>query len=126
MNHKKDQRDRLAKIVAHHRSVELRRALLKWRFNGHEVEFRCRAVMLQRDYGRKIFMTSLFQAWRRETVESAKHRLLTLGKVWKAWNDYLEYKKQLALQQMTSMRFAITYEQYKLRVCFNAIKLNKQ
>lgn len=101
------------------------RAMLLWKTHDMELDAACRLIMLRREHVQKIFLTSVFQAFKQEVYQMRKLRILHLGRIWKAWQDYVMSRRHGLLYNLSIMKFTQVNQTYHIKVCFDALKYNK-
>lgn len=86
----------------------------------------CRTVLLKRQYIERTYMASVFNALKEAVLQTKKLRLIRQGVVFNAWRHYIAWKRHNLAQNVSILTFQAANKRYITKVCFDALKHNKQ
>lgn len=68
----------------------------------------------------------MFNSLKQQCHLTRHNRHRVLFQCLKGWQDFIKYKKQFLRANLATMKFQKSNETYMIKVCFDALKLNKE
>lgn len=109
-------------LFQHHYKRILKERICRWIEEINRVELKCRTVLIHREYLQKVFMTSVFSAFKQEIVNTRRIKFVRKSICFTAWRKIIDKKKQLIYLNYGTKKFGNQYKIYIAQVCFNALK----
>ena len=100
--------------------------MLRWKGFSIEIDQACRMIMLKQEYSQKVYLTTLFNAFKYEVRVEKHHRILMQGKVFKALQDYIAYQRHLMQINLTSLHLQKARKKALLKACMDALRNYKE
>ena len=102
----------LQNLFSKHYKRILKERMDRWIDEMNSVELKCRVVLLHKEYIQKIFLTSVFSAFKQEIINSRRIKTLRMSIYFIAWKKIIDKKKQLFYLNYGCKKFNQKYKVY--------------